>query len=187
MNDSNHWSEDKLIVALSKGGALREQAVNYLMNAYIHYIPSVSKKVGLAQDLALDTFTDAIIDLIEQVAKGKFKGESKLSSYFYKIFYFKSIDLFRKNKTNRIAYQEELPELPDSAPIAAKEMEIKEAVNQLYKYLDQLGEPCKQILIDWGFWGYNMTEIAERVGLLGSAEAKDRKYNCLQKLRKLIK
>ncbi|MGK0174838.1 MAG: hypothetical protein ACI9AT_001220 [Ulvibacter sp.] len=53
MSDSKQWSEDKLIEALSKGGILREQGINYLLNAYIHYITSVSKKAGLTKDLAL--------------------------------------------------------------------------------------------------------------------------------------
>ncbi len=180
------WSDDKIIEAFSAGGASKEKAVNHVMSDFIHYLPKVAKKTGLSRDEALDVFTDAIMALIDQTTSTQFKGESKLSTYFYKIFYFKCVDLFRKNTTNKIDYREELPETSDTSPLAEKEIEINEEINQLYKYLNQIGEPCKQILLDWGFWGYNMKEIAERAGLEGSTQAKDRKYKCLQKLRKLI-
>jgi RNA polymerase sigma factor (sigma-70 family) len=180
------WSDDEIIEAFSTGGALKEQAVNHVMSEYIPYLPKVAKKTGLSQDEALDVFTDAIMALIDQTTSAQFKGASKLSTYFYKIFYFKSVDLFRKNTTNQIDYREELPEAIDSESLPIKKMETNEDINQLHQYLDQIGEPCKQILLDWGFWGYNMNEIAERAGLEGSTQAKDRKYKCLQKLRKLI-
>ncbi|MFT6360107.1 MAG: RNA polymerase sigma factor (sigma-70 family) [Paraglaciecola sp.] len=186
MDKFKRWSDNQLIEALTKGGISREQAVTYLLNTFIHFVPTMVKKVGISKEQALDAFTDTLIDLIEQVVDGKFKGESKLSSYLYKIFYFKSIDLFRKNKTNRIDYGLQLLENPDSMPTADEEMDLKEQMKQLHKYLNKLGEPCKQILIDWGFWGYSMSEIAERIGLLGSVQAKDTKYRCLKKLRQMM-
>lgn len=181
------WPENKLIRALGDRGATREQATDYLMKTYIRFVPTIEKKVNISRTDALDAYVDAIVELTEQVAMGKFKGESKLSSYLYKIFYYKSVDLFRKNTTNKLDYRESMPESSDTNLLADKEMEINEAVSQVHMYLDKLGEPCKQILIDWGFWGYNMTEIAARVGLEGSVQAKDRKYKCLQKLRQLMK
>ena len=157
------WSDIQLKEAFSKRGALREQAARYFLQKNIHYIPLIAKKVGISEEEALDEYTDAVIDLIEQVNSGVFKGESKLSTYLYKIFYFKCIDLSRKKSTNKISYLE-----------------------NIYRNLEKLGEPCKQILLDWGFWGFNMTEIAERNGLTGATQAKDRKYKCLMRLRKLV-
>lgn len=186
MSISNSWSEEKIVQSILAGGALKEQAVNYLMDKYIHYLPKIAQKTGLDRDQALDAFTDAIMVVMDNIIKGTFKGDSKLSSYFYKIFFNKSVDLFRKNTTNRIDYPEVLPDDSDKEPLVAEKMETKEQIKELYKYLDKLGEPCKQILIDWGFWGYNMTEIAERTGLAGSLQAKDRKYQCLKKLRKMM-
>ena len=186
MSQSNIWSEQELIKAFSAKGQLKEKATQYVINNFIHYLPSVAKKTGLEKDLALDAYTDAIMDMIDKVADGTFKGDSKLTTYFYKIFHYKCIDLSRKKSTNKIDYRDNLPDLTDSEPRAVKAMEIAEDMNRLQKYLTQLGEPCNQILLDWGYWGYNMNEIANRVGLAGSTQAKDRKYKCLQKLRKLM-
>jgi hypothetical protein len=178
MQKPSIWSDKKIIDALLNGGSSKEDAVNYVMNEFIHYLPTVAKKTGLNREEALDVFTDAIMDMIDQVVTGRFKEESKLS--------FKCVDLFRKKTTNKIDYRNELPVSSDSTPLATNKMETDEEIKQLYKYLDQLGDPCKQILLDWGFWGYNMTEIADRAGLESSVQAKDRKYKCLKQLRKLI-
>jgi DNA-directed RNA polymerase specialized sigma24 family protein len=97
MQKPSIWSDKKIIDALLNGGSSKEDAVNYVMNEFIHYLPTVAKKTGLNREEALDVFTDAIMDMIDQVVTGRFKEESKLSSYFYKIFYFKCVDLFRKN------------------------------------------------------------------------------------------
>ena len=183
---SHTWSDQELMKFILAEGALKEKAANYLMDTNIHYLPKVAQKTGLNRDQALDAFTDAIIVVMENVAKGSFKGESKLSSYFYKIFFNKSVDLFRKNTTNKVDYKEVLPDPSDQEPLIANKMETQEAIKELYKYLDKIGTPCKQILIDWGFWGYSMTEIAERTGLVSSVQAKDRKYQCLKKLRKMM-
>jgi RNA polymerase sigma factor (sigma-70 family) len=186
MLKTDEWNDEKLVAALSRSGLPKEQAIDYMMKRYIHYVPKMSKKVSLDRLQLLDAFTDAILALANQVAQGRFKGDSELSSYFYKIFYFKSVDLFKINKTNQVEYRENLPELIDPEPLITKKIETSEQVKQLYGYFDQLGEPCKQILIDWGFWGYNMTELAERSGLNGSDQAKEQKYQCLKKLRKMM-
>lgn len=186
MIENASWSEEKLIAAIIKGGALREEASNHLLNTYISFIPKMVEKVGLSKEMLLDAYTDALMSLLEQISNDKFKAESKLSTYFYRIFYFKSIDLSRKNSTNKIEYQENLPERPISGLTALEKLETKDAIRDLHTYLDELGEPCKQILLDWGFWGYNMSEIATRVGLKSSKQAKNQKYKCLQKLRKLM-
>lgn len=186
MGDLTKWSDEELIKAFARRGALRESATTQIMTDFIHYVPTVAKKTGLDKNAALDAFTDAIMDLVDQVADGRFKGESKLSSYFYKIFYFKCIDLFRKNSTNKVDYQKELPEQTDKELSTARVMEIKEEMTDLERYLKLIGTPCRQILIDWGYWGYNMVEIAAIIGLKNSKQAKDRKYKCLQKLRKVM-
>ncbi|MGK0364760.1 MAG: RNA polymerase sigma factor (sigma-70 family) [Saprospiraceae bacterium] len=186
MQITDKWTDEKLIGALSGRGLQKEQAIDYMMKQYIQYVPTIARKLELDKTLLLDAFTDAIVAVSDQVALGKFKGDSQLSSYFYKIFYFKSVDLLKKQKTNVVEYRENLPEISNQETLTSEKMETNEKIKDLYKYLDRLGEPCKQILIDWGFWGYNMTEIAERTGLKGSLQAKDRKYQCLKKLRKMM-
>ncbi len=183
----NNWSDKKLLDALSKAGAQKESATRYLIQQYAYYIPTISKKTGLSQEETLDQYTDAILDMSDQVKEGKFNGNSKLSSYLYKICYFKCIDLSRKKTTNKIDYRENIPETSDPLQNTTAFLETKEEIALIQQQLDRLPSPCKRILLDWGYWGYNMTEIADRAGLANATQAKDRKYKCLKKLRILLK
>lgn len=187
MKTSSCWTDEQIIAALSEGGNSRERVTSHLIDTYVHLVPVMVKKTGLVKEAALDVFTDAILDLMEQAKQGIFRGESKLSTYLYKIFYFKCVDLSRKNTTKPLSYPSDLPELADQASDIQKKIETGEDFTGLLNLLDQLGEPCRQILLDWGFWGYSMADIAERTGLGGSVQVKDRKYKCLQRLRKLRK
>ncbi|MFK8058058.1 MAG: RNA polymerase sigma factor [Saprospiraceae bacterium] len=186
MPNLTKWSDQKLIEALTKGGQSRELAVAQALEQFIHLVPKIAQKTGLSKEDALDPYTDSIIHLSDQVSKGEFRGESSIGTYFYKIFYFKSVDLFRKRTTKQLEFSAKAPEVADQQPLAIQRIEDSDEVEQLHKNMDKLGPPCKNVLLDWGFWGYSMTEIAERNGLGGSTQAKDMKYKCLKKLRKLM-
>jgi RNA polymerase sigma factor (sigma-70 family) len=179
--------ENTLIKSILNGGKDKEQAVEYLINHHIGFIHKVHQNLDLPYDEAKDAYTDAILALIISIENQSFKGRSKISTYLYKVFYFKCIDLVRKNTTNQINYMEEIPDITASQMDVFKSFLIKDEVKNLKRYLDKLGEPCQQILLDWGFWGYKMPEIAERVGLENAGKAKRQKYNCLQKLLKNLK
>jgi len=57
---------------------------------------------------------------------------------------------------------------------------------QVKNEIKGMGTPCKQILIDWAYWGYSMKEIAIRNNLENGVVAKKKKYTCLQKLRAVL-
>lgn len=98
------WTDQQLIEAMSGQRAAREKATRYLLKQYIAYVPKVQNKLGLSREDCVDAFTDAVMSLGEQLANGQFRGESKLSTYLYQIFYFKARDLFKKQTTNKVQY-----------------------------------------------------------------------------------
>lgn len=179
--------DSQITHAILEGGQSKENATHYLINQHIGFVHKVHKNLKLSFEEAKDAYTDAILALMNAVENQTFKGESKLSTFLYKIFYFKCVDLSRKNTTNRIDYMQEIPDVNASQIDTFKNLLIKDEVKNLKIHMEKIGEPCKQILLDWGFWGYKMPEIAERVGLEDAGKAKRKKYNCLQKLLKIIK
>ena len=52
--------------------------------------------------------------------------------------------------------------------------------------ISQLGEPCKTLLEDFYLRRLGMDEIAEKFGYTNSDNAKNQKYKCLQRLKKLF-
>ena len=156
------------------------------MEQYAGISVKMRRKFHLDREASLDLFADAVIALITQIESGTYKGDSKLSTYFYRIFYNKCVDLLRKNTTNTV----ELDDNQAHLSVGKSELEHwhdRFQVEEIKVSLDKMGDPCRQILMDWGFWGYNMKEIAAKVGYSTADQAKKRKYKCLKQLRELIK
>lgn len=185
MKSRSSWSDEQIIQAIHGGGAAREKAVDYMIRQYAGFAIKFSRKFNLDDEKIQDAYMDAILALLQQVKAGQFKGASKLSSYFYQIFYFKCVDVTRKNTTQVVDIEEALINEEDPARNALETLEIDESMSQVMAGLNKLGEPCKQILMEWGFWGYKISEIAKRLEEEPNKIMK-RKYKCLQRLRKQL-
>lgn len=178
--------DQQVIEAIKAGGREKERCIGRLMTEYIQYAHAIKGKLGLTDDQASDAFTDAILVLTNHIERGIFRGDSKISTYLYRINYNKGVDLLRKYATKQASLKYEIPDIKDESADLLKQMDIADDVADLKGYLEQLGEKCKSILLDWGFWGYSMEEIAQRSGLKDARSAKNRKYKCMERLMKLI-
>ena len=54
------------------------------------------------------------------------------------------------------------------------------------KAMDKLGEPCKSLITDFYIHDLNMNEISDKFGYTNSDNAKNQKYKCLQRLKKIF-
>ena len=52
--------------------------------------------------------------------------------------------------------------------------------------LEELGEPCKSILYDFYIAKLKMEKIAQKMQYTNAANAKNQKYKCLQRLKKIF-
>ena len=52
--------------------------------------------------------------------------------------------------------------------------------------LGLLGEPCKTLITDYYVKHMSMEEIADKFGYTNSNNAKNQKYKCLQRLKKIF-
>lgn len=172
---------------IRQGGKARENAVRYLIDRHIGFVYKISRKLRLDENLVKDAYLDAVIAVMQQVESGAYRGENKLSSYLYQIFYYKSVDVLRKQSTNWESYVENVPDLVDERSNMLLQLEQQESVDQLVGLLEKMGNPCKQILMDWGFWGYQIQEIAERMGVDDPVKISRRKYKCIETLKELLK
>ncbi|WP_427854519.1 RNA polymerase sigma factor [Fervidobacterium islandicum] len=96
-NGQNNWSDEKkLIKALAKGD---EEAYRYLYRTYAPKIGALVKSF-----LGSDDIDDVIQEVFLRVYKGikKFRGDSKLSTWIYKIAMNVCNNLYKKLKNNSI-------------------------------------------------------------------------------------
>lgn len=188
MSPKKQYVDQEIINMIRSGGKDFEMASNHLFQAHLGYISKISQKLNLPLELTKDAYTDAIVKLIRQIKQGSFQQKSKISSYFYSIFHNTSVDYLRKHTSNKIIKaDQELHEFSTVESDLLKQLETKDDFKHLMVKINQLGDSCRKILMDWGYYGYSMEEIAERNHLSNAKSATSMKYKCLQQLKKIVK
>lgn len=181
------YSDDQIKSKLLEGGKSFEDMSMYLFQTYRGFISQVNNKLHLAQDDINDAYADALVKCIQKIRDNTYRGESKLSSYFYSIFYNTAVDVSRKNTSYKAKATVEIQEYDAKERDLMELFEIKDNTKMVNRLMNEMGHPCKKILLDWGYYGYSMIEIADRLSLKNAETARSMKYKCLKKLKGMIK
>src|SRR2546423_1749181 len=139
---------------------------------------------GNAED-ARDVFQETMIVLYEKVRSGSFELNCQIKTYVYSVS--RRLWLKRLQQTNRFATAYE----SFNETIAVEEeLEKHEQVNNEFiamdKAINSLGEPCKSLLEAYYLKKKNMNEIAVNFGYTNADNAKNQKYKCLMRLKKIF-
>lgn len=178
-------SDKEIIDGIQSGGASLEKIASHLLHQYKGFIPKVKAKLSDDDSMVDDAYTDAIIKLIRQIKLGHFKATSSLSTYFYSIFYNTAVDAFRKKSTHSITVALDKESFSIQEVQLMDLIEKKDEFRMLESRLHLIGENCRSILLDWGYYGYSMKEIAVRHALKNEESARTMKYKCLKKYKAL--
>ena len=120
---------------------------------------------------AEDIFQDVFLEVYKSC--NFVRNEEDLTMWLYKIAYNKSISFLRKKNPAKAENQPE-NELPQNTQMQKKyteyntpdkKLEQKEAVSQLYKFIDQLPKNQKQVLLMHKFEGFSQKEICDQLNL----------------------
>ena len=86
-------------------------------------------------------------------------------------------------------YAPALESLQDTVPVE-DEIEENERINNEFqameKAISSLGEPCKSLLEAYYLEKKNMQEISQSFGYTNADNAKNQKYKCLMRLKKIF-
>jgi RNA polymerase sigma factor (sigma-70 family) len=139
---------------------------------------------GSADD-AKDIFQEAMIVLYEKVRSGSFELNCLIKTYVYSVG--RRLWLKRLQQMNR--YAPALENLQDTVPVE-DEVEENERINNEFqameKAISSLGEPCKSLLEAYYLEKKNMQEISQSFGYTNADNAKNQKYKCLMRLKKIF-
>ena len=139
---------------------------------------------GTADD-ARDIFQEAMVVLYEKVRTGSFELNCQLKTYLYSVS--KRLWLKRLQQNNRLFTQEF--DLETTVPVDEEigQHEKRDAEFELMSQaIQRLGEPCKSLLEAYYLRKMNMQDIALQFGYTNSDNAKNQKYKCLMRLKKLF-
>ena len=139
---------------------------------------------GTADD-ARDIFQEAMILLYEKTQTGNFELTSKLKTYLYSVC--RRLWLKRLQQLQRFgAPVESMEEVTPVEEDLEEQERRNEAFGMMDKALSHLGEPCKSLLEAYYVHKKQMQDIAESFGYTNADNAKNQKYKCLMRLKKLF-
>lgn len=177
-------TDQKVIESILAGGSPMHKTIEWFYHANYSLIYKMISTHKVSKEEALDAYSDAITWFGENIKNQKFRGESKCSTYFIRIFNNKCVDIIRKKTTNRV--NQNLIFLEDMRPESIQ-IEEEQAQKSLFDdSLKELGGICMDVLMDWSD-GYSMDEIAERNGFRNAHTARSKRYNCFQQLMEILK
>ncbi|MEO0896428.1 MAG: sigma-70 family RNA polymerase sigma factor [Bacteroidota bacterium] len=166
---------------------LRQRDSRVLGQIYTRFFPMLAQHVrqrGGSEDDAKDVFQDTMVVLFRKLQSPDFQLTSSLGTFLMGV----GRKVWLKKVSRRGSHPEEAlveVELEDEEKIET-ELEITER-NRLFRAkLLQLGQDCQKVLRLF-FAGIPMAQIAQKMGFASENYAKKRKFQCKQKLTKLIK
>jgi RNA polymerase sigma factor (sigma-70 family) len=139
---------------------------------------------GSAED-AKDIFQEAMIVLYEKVRSGSFELNCQIKTYLYSV----SKRLWLKRLQQSARYDLAGDDLEPTIPVD-EEIEDHEKRDAEFEMMDKaissLGEPCKSLLEAYYLQKQSMQTIAANFGYTNADNAKNQKYKCLIRLKKLF-
>lgn len=136
-------------------------------------------------DEAKDIYQEALIAFYENVKSGRFKGDSTIGTYLYAIARFKWLNQL-KRKGMVLEHQKHIEPVDSYAESPLVDIINKEKKDKVLSILGQLGESCKQLLVESIYHNTPMKDLVAD-GVYSSEQiARNKKYKCMKKLKALL-
>jgi RNA polymerase sigma factor (sigma-70 family) len=171
---------------LLKGLAIGDkQTIELIYRDHYNLIQSLIINNNGSADDAKDIFQEAMIVLYEKVRSGSFELNCQLKTYLYSVS--KRLWLKKLSANNRyvISGADLEPSFPVEEEVEAHEKRDAE-FDMMEKAIASLGEPCKSLLEAYYLNKQNMQVIAATFGYTNADNAKNQKYKCLVRLKKIF-
>jgi RNA polymerase sigma factor (sigma-70 family) len=172
--------------ALLKGLALNDsKAIETIYKDNFSMVQAFILQNNGSYDDARDIFQEAMIALYEKAQSESFVLTCQIKTYVYSIC--RRLWLKRLQQLGR--YSNQVDSLDETVPVE-EDLEIHEKRNAEFAIMDRamnsLGEPCKSLLEGYYLKRMGMQELAEEFGYTNADNAKNQKYKCLMRLKKLF-
>ena len=172
--------------ALLEGlAASDKKAIEAIYRDNFNMIQSLVINNNGSADDAKDVFQEALIVLYEKARSGTFELNCQIKTYIYSVS--RRLWLKRLQQLNRYLPPAESFELAVPVEDEIEEHEKRNAeFDMMDKAIGSLGEPCKSLLEAYYLQKQNMQVIAANFGYTNADNAKNQKYKCLMRLKKIF-
>jgi RNA polymerase sigma factor (sigma-70 family) len=186
MKNMGRIPDEMLIQRLQFGDSQEvDAALLYLhKQVYQMVVRFVAKYKGVNSD-AEDVFQDGLVALYKLAKLGKLMPSTNVEAYLFSIcknLWFKQL----RKKQDTVELSTEVNALPalDELPLyGILSQEKQSAIGQL---LLHFGEDCQKVLVAYYYDRLRMVKIAEMMGYANEQVAKNKKADCMKKLKNLL-
>jgi RNA polymerase sigma factor (sigma-70 family) len=165
--------------------ASEKKAVEAIYQQHFNMIQSLIINNNGSADDAKDIFQETIIVLYEKVRSGGFELNCQIKTFMYSV----SRRLWLKRLQQQNRYSSPGDTMEPVIPVE-EDLEDHEQRNAEFEMMDKaihsLGEPCKSLLEAYYLHKQNMQAIATSFGYTNAENAKNQKYKCLMRLKKIF-
>ncbi len=162
-----------------------KKAIEVIYKENFNMVQSLIINNSGSSDDAKDIFQEAMIVLYEKVRSGTFELNCLIKTYVYSVS--RRLWLKRLQQMNR--YVPAMENLQDTVPVE-EDVEENERIDSEFQAMERainsLGEPCKSLLEAYYLEKKSMQEIALFFGYTNAENAKNQKYKCLVRLKKIF-
>ena len=156
---------------------------------YTKNFPAVRQQVkqyGGSEDDAKDVFQEGVIALWNNIRSGTYqlRENVKMSTYLIQICKLRWMDRMKKASHRYEIKKEDYVEPAAEAEVLVGWID-REDQQQFQQQFAQLGERCQDLLKRFYFLKESLQDIAQVMGI-GEATAKNEKYRCMQRLKKIV-
>lgn len=175
-------SEKELLQGLARND---KKAVETIYKQNYNMVQSMIINNNGTADDARDIFQESMIVLFENAKSGTFELNCLIKTYLYSVarrLWLKRLQFLKK-------YGGDVDNIAETVPVE-EEVDAHEQRNIDFQVMEKammnLGEPCKSLLEAYYMQKKNMTDIAATFGYTNADNAKNQKYKCLLRLKKLF-
>lgn len=150
------------------------------------FVGWIQQKFRLSSEDAKELFQLSVVTFYDNVMTGKLQAlTGTAKTYIFAIGKNKARDLKRRGSKVQLSMEAFLYDRPEDDVADAKQ-NLEGIYGQVETALRTLGDSCRQLLTLFYYQRMNMESICQRMDYNNAATAKNMKYKCLQRLRKMV-
>jgi len=136
-------------------------------------------------DEVQDIFQEAMLVLYEKVRSGEFELHCQIKTFLYSV----CKRLWLKQLQKKYPYSPDISTVEETVPVEEEmenHQEIEQEFRMMEKAISSLGEPCRTLIEAFYLRRKTMQEISAEFGYTNADNAKNQKYKCLMRLKKIF-
>ncbi|WP_345234737.1 sigma-70 family RNA polymerase sigma factor [Hymenobacter saemangeumensis] len=184
---SSLTTDDALIAAIHSGD---ERALAHLYRLHWPMVSHFVLQNSGSEDDAQDVYQEGVMVFYEKVREGSLELSCQIKTYLYAVcrrLWLKRLTSKSRFGVRLLDDEEHGPYLHTGAEddlLAAEEQDRRFAT--MSEALTHLGEPCRSLLEGFYLLDKSMQDLTAEFGYTNADNAKNQKYKCLVRLKKLF-